>query len=397
MTSFGERTRALMAERGISLRELARRTHYDPGYLSKIANDRKTPSPSVAARLDDTLNAGGELAALAPTATPIPAGLDLAETTELARRLRHSEVDGAVLDALATTTDQLCTQYAYRPPMELRREAQQWLRYVEQLLSKRVGLYEHRELLVTAGWLTLLIGCLEYDSGLSGAAEPTRMSALYLGREAGHAGILAWALEMAAWFAHTRRDLIATVDAARAGQRVAPNSDVAVQLIAHEARALGRMGDRRAVQEALDRGYALLQQQPQPGNPRHHFVVDLGKFDFYAMDCYRVVGNNDRAAVHAREVLTNGRGPDGEDLAPMRMAEARVALGTVAAREGNLDETIHHVGNAFRADRRCLPSLLLVAGELAEEMRERYPGEQPTKELDEQLHEIRRSLPRGIS
>lgn len=42
--TFGEKMRALMNERGISLRALARTTHYDPGYLSKVANDKKRPS-----------------------------------------------------------------------------------------------------------------------------------------------------------------------------------------------------------------------------------------------------------------------------------------------------------------------------------------------------------------
>ncbi len=143
-----------------------------------------------------------------------------------------------------------------------------------------------------------------------------------------------------------------------------------------------------------DRGHYLLQQMPQPSNPRNHFVVDPAKFDFYAMDCYRVAGDNDRAAEHAAEVLRTGQGPDGKDLAPMRMAEARVALGAVAARHGELEEAAHYGAEAFRADRKCLPSLLLVAGELDAEMHESYPGEQPVREFHEQLTELRRAVPR---
>lgn len=310
-------------------------------------------------------------------------------TVELARRLRLSDVDRPTLETLAAVTESLCTQYAYRAPGELRTEAHRWFAYVEHLLGKRVGLYEHRELLVTAGWLALLTGCLEYDSGLAAAAEGTRRSALQLGSEAGHSEIIAWALEMAAWFAHTQREPDKTVMYAQAGQEAAQSAGVAVQLVAHEARALARMSDVKGVHEALERGHALLSRMPRPSNPRNHFVVDPDKFDFYAMDAYRVVGANDRAAAHAAEVLRTGRGPDGEDLAPMRMAEARITLAAVAARAGDLEEAVERGRDALGADRKCLPSLLLVAGELQEEISERYPGDQAAREFSEHLHELR--------
>ncbi len=90
-------------------------------------------------------------------------------------------------------------------------------------------------------------------------------------------------------------------------------------------------------------------------------------------------------------MLRRGRGSDGKDLAPMRMAEARIALGAVCARAGDLDQAVHYGEQAFRADRKCLPSLLLVAGELDTEIRERYPGEQPALEFHDQLTDLRRT------
>ncbi|GAA0952851.1 helix-turn-helix transcriptional regulator [Nonomuraea longicatena] len=66
MTTFGEKMRALMAERGISLRKLAKATHYDAGYLSKVANDLKRPSTPLAQQLEAALNADGEFVDLVP-------------------------------------------------------------------------------------------------------------------------------------------------------------------------------------------------------------------------------------------------------------------------------------------------------------------------------------------
>lgn len=64
-TPFGERVLVLAEERGLSLRELARRVPCDASHLSKVVHGRKRPSPRVAARLDDALEAAGELVILA--------------------------------------------------------------------------------------------------------------------------------------------------------------------------------------------------------------------------------------------------------------------------------------------------------------------------------------------
>ncbi len=62
------------------------------------------------------------------------------------------------------------------------------------------------------------------------------------------------------------------------------------------------MGDRRQTEVALDKGRSLLDTLPYPENLDHHFVVDPTKFDYYAMDCYRIVGANSMAEHLAEEV-----------------------------------------------------------------------------------------------
>src|SRR5260370_35068354 len=66
---FAEALRALMAERGISVRELARRVPCDKGHVSRLRNGHTRPSVATAARLDEILGAGGKLARL-PAAEP---------------------------------------------------------------------------------------------------------------------------------------------------------------------------------------------------------------------------------------------------------------------------------------------------------------------------------------
>ncbi|WP_328435677.1 nSTAND1 domain-containing NTPase [Streptomyces sp. NBC_00425] len=66
--SFGVALRELRLERGLSLADLARITHYSKGYLSKIENGRKPVNGDVARLCDDALAADGALLALLPPA-----------------------------------------------------------------------------------------------------------------------------------------------------------------------------------------------------------------------------------------------------------------------------------------------------------------------------------------
>lgn len=63
--SFPDRMRHLREERGLSLRGLAKLTVHGKSYLHELETGRKTPTPQAAQRIDDALDAKGELVALA--------------------------------------------------------------------------------------------------------------------------------------------------------------------------------------------------------------------------------------------------------------------------------------------------------------------------------------------
>lgn len=86
--TFGAKARELMAAQGVSLRALARRTHFDVGHLSRILNGHKPAGIELARRLDEELSASGGLLALADERT--------AQADRLPKR-----VDTAVLDSVA--------------------------------------------------------------------------------------------------------------------------------------------------------------------------------------------------------------------------------------------------------------------------------------------------------
>lgn len=312
------------------------------------------------------------------------------DTLEIISRMRSTSVDHATLDGIRITVDLLCREYRHVPPAQLLVEGRQWLRRVTGLLDRRIGLRQHQELLESAGVLAELVGCAEYDMSDRTRAEATRQGALSLGEEAGAPEVIGWAHEMKAWFALTQGDYRGVIQAAEAGEAQAPGTRAAVQLAAQRAKAWARIGDRQQVELALDQGRALLERMPYPDNVDNHFVVDPSKWDFYSMDCYRLLGasrpdgvENSLARQYAEDVIRLGTDYDGTERAPMRIAEAHVTLGVVAARQGDIDEAIAHGRTALHRNRKSLPSLLMVHNELAAALEQFGPSEEATDYLDE--------------
>ncbi|WP_230686651.1 tetratricopeptide repeat protein [Catellatospora vulcania] len=140
---------------------------------------------------------------------------------------------------------------------------------------------------------------------------------------------------------------------------------------------------------ALEQGRVLLEGLPYPDDLDNHFVVDPAKFDFYAMDGYRIVGEDQRAGIYAREVIRSSTDPDGTERKPMRIAEARITLGVLAGRAGDLDGAITYRRRALNGDRKSLPSLLMVSSELTDLLRTQYGGAPETTSFLDEINSLR--------
>jgi hypothetical protein len=307
------------------------------------------------------------------------------DTHELIQRIRHSTVDNGTLDAIAAKVEQLCCDYARRDAAELIDESREWLTRITDLLDRRLSFTQHRDVLDSAGTLALLVGCLEFDTGQAPAAEATRKAALSLGNEAGNPHVLGWAHEMRAWFALTGGRYREVIEAAQAGQDAAGDRSVSVQLLAQEAKAWARMGNRRNVTQALEKGRVLLDSLPYPDRPDNHFVVDPDKFDYYAMDCYRLVGDDQLAELHAREIIRKSIAADGTVIAPMRAAESTLTLGVVAARRGDLEQALALGHDALTMSRKSKPSLLMVGAELDQTLGESFGHDDRVRKFHDAL------------
>ncbi|MBF6463584.1 XRE family transcriptional regulator [Nocardia beijingensis] len=310
------------------------------------------------------------------------------DTLEFLGRLRMSDVSSVTLEAIRITAERLCCEYSYADPHDLHAEGTAWLRRITSLLDGRLTLAQHREILVLAGWVALLVGCVDYDLGRRTAAEATRRAAQSLAREAEHLEIAAWAAEMTAWFALTQGNYRGVIETVQPTLEVSQHLRVGVQLAAQRAKAWARLGNPREVDAALDDGRAILERLEHPANLDNHFVIDANKFDFYAMDCCRVAGEDRLAETYAREVIRNATRPDGTVRNPMRVSEAHLTLAVVAVRDRDLELAVSEGKRAFAGSRRSLPSLMWIAGEVAREIIERFPGDPRTRAYLDQMRAL---------
>src|SRR4029077_19726686 len=102
---------------------------------------------------------------------------ELVDTLDLARMVSVSDIGQGTLDTLQEAAELLCRAYPSASAAELRARTKQRLSYISRLLHGRLTLAQHRELLVTIGWLALLLGCVHYDLGEREQAEAARQAA----------------------------------------------------------------------------------------------------------------------------------------------------------------------------------------------------------------------------
>lgn len=332
------------------------------------------------------------IANVVPHQNALAAESELFNTMELARMADASDIGPGTLETIEEAVELLCRAYPSTPAAILKERTKQRLKYVMELLTGRVTLDQHREILVQAGWLAALLGCLHYDLGEREPAEAARQAAFQWGKQAGHGELMGWAYEMSAWFALTEGRYEDVVDAAQRGQAVAGASSAMVQLTLQEAKGQARLANRTESRQALERGAVILGKLATPTRPDHHFVFDHTKWIFYAATIYTWQGDDERAEEHAQEIISRHTRPDGTTNAPMRTANARVDLAIVNARRGNLDAAVDLGLSAFDFERRSLSDLISRGEDLDHVLRAKYGREKRAREFHEQLVTARRAL-----
>ena len=310
---------------------------------------------------------------------------ELFGTMELARLLDGSDIGVGTLDALEEATDLLCRAYPKTPSYALKVRTKQRLKSVIDLLGSHITIDQHRHLLVVAGWMTALLGCVHYDMQEHEEAEAARQVANQMAKEAGDSDLLAWTYEMAAWFALVENRYEDVIEAADVGLQIKPTGSVGVQLHLQKAKGYARLADFRETNRAMAEASSILAKLPSPEHPDHHFVFDHSKWTHYAATIYTWLGDDRKAKELAIEVIDQHLRPNGSTRAPMRTAEARLSLATVHAREGDLEGAVTFAKSAYEFETKPMSDLLSRGQDLSRLLRTRFGDHSLVTEFREYL------------
>ncbi len=270
--TFGTELRRLLAERGMSQRELARRSHYNPGYINKLCNDRKPATPEVAARLEKILDAGDTLmqhvsrravltGAAALASAPLLGALDAGEQDRLEWVRHHPRrIDQATVDALTSALaaqrhlEDSVGSAAMLPPVTAQ------LAVIEDLVTEARGQIRHALVDIAQEWCQFA-AWLNISTRDFAASRALWRQTLELATEAGDATMIATVLRSRgymAWLAGQPGPMIGLAEAVQRDSHAALSQrTLAVSL---EARAHAMTGEARASERKLDEATTLAAQ-----------------------------------------------------------------------------------------------------------------------------------------
>lgn len=273
--------------------------------------------------------------------------------------------------------------------------------HVGGLLDGKLTLGQHRDLLVTAGWLSNLLGLVCFDLGDQLAAAAWCADVEQRAREAGHPELAAWAAQtsmLMAFYGGQAREAVAH---AQKGQALAPLGTVAhAKLAAQEMRAWALLGDTREVHSARQRAEVAIAKLPAETPAQGAFSISrTAGCPPYTATSLLLLGQLDEAERLTREVIaahygTGGRNGPGEHPAGFALAHLRLALALTGL--GRLDEAIE-AGSAALAAPRPVRSVVALAGELDQTLSCQFGDASRAREFHDQYvatarHSRRRAL-----
>ncbi|SHF07672.1 helix-turn-helix domain-containing protein [Streptoalloteichus hindustanus] len=360
---LGAELRAARSRAGLSLVEMARRTHFTKPFLCQVETGRRTVLPAVHRAYEDVLGIALEVAnpvrvahewllVDSPATTHTRAGrrvrkgLAVELETRVAWLRRLDDVTGGadlaplVLNELADVRD-LCRTASYRDP---------------------VG----RRLLVVLGELSQLAGWVTADAGRCDEAQRLYLSGLSVARDAEDPVLAAQLLSTLAYQMSNvgnRRDaLLVARSAARGASGATPL--VRALLLERVAWAAARMADRALTEQTLDVVDDVYEERSEDGDePEWVYWLDRREIDVMAGRCWIALGQPQRAepllsralatddSGHAREMalyltwLAEGYVQSGNhDAARETLVRARqAALGVASVR---LEERLRQVAQS---------------------------------------------------
>jgi hypothetical protein len=348
MADFTAEVRRFMAERGFSLRGLAKASNYDPSYLSKVLSGHKPSSPFLAARLDDALGAGGQIrdaAQEAPPRRPRKAAAAHRRSSGAVEALRvamDGDPDGPDIgaDGLAELVRHYAHALAVAPSAAVYGDLLSARSFAGTLLGRSAP-RQRSDLTVTNGWLSSLLAISAADLGDHAAAVVWCADTERRGRDAGYPELLGWAALTRSLIAWYQGDPVASAAAASRGHADGlPGSVAHVKLAAQEMRCRAMLGDAAGMVGARLRAAAAMAQLGPPDPVTSVYSVPRADNPPYTATSLLLAGRHAEAAEMTRQIIDTAYRPQARAPwdQPTNYARTLLILALAVAGLGELDQ-----------------------------------------------------------
>jgi transcriptional regulator with XRE-family HTH domain len=291
--TFGEQLRRFRERAGVSLGELAVRTNYTKGYLSKIENGHKQPNPALARLCDAALSAKGSLIRTVPPSPPVakastgdgrtdvvlseilryqpePAPAELDTGPVPAQRDRRGGASGADTVAEFDARFVLARDFAQRfGPTRVCPLVRTELEILVSLIGQMAEDEREGALLLAARYAEFA-GWMHQEAGDDKAAEEQTARAVRLSALTDDTDIGAYSFVRRAEIRMHQDDAEATIALSERAQATVSASDRVRGLAAQrEAQGHALAGSETRCLDALDRSEALLESAARAGSATH--------------------------------------------------------------------------------------------------------------------------------
>ncbi|HUQ57237.1 helix-turn-helix transcriptional regulator [Lentzea sp.] len=383
--TFGELLRGHRIAAGLSMGRLAKLIHYSKGYLSKIENDLKPPTPTVARLCDGVLEAGGRLVEAAAHGGPalgrrqvLVVGTMLG-VGALAGSGTRPVPDEQVIAGMRTSFEQLRGLGLQTSPVVVLEPLKALHRTVHGLARENTGPVATR-LLLLAARIAEYTGWMSQEAGDEQNAVWWTRQASELSRAAGNPDIASYAFVREAGIALYRRDAANTISLAQQAQWIGRAGSRVLALAARrEAQGHALAGDRYAAESAFDRAAQLMVSEAPDGpysalGPSAPDPLELARgwslSDLGLNAEAAAVLDRQLASVPARSRRTRARFGARRSLAHALSGEVEQSCRTLA---GTFDDVAHVDSATVRTDLRQL-ARTLGRWHNQDAVREVYPG-----------------------
>lgn len=270
--TFGELLREHRIAAGMSMGRLAKLIHYSKGYLSKIENDVKPPTPTIARLCDGVLDAGGRLIEAALHDAPglarrqvLVAGTMLG-VGAFAGSGPRAVPDEQVIAGMRTSFENLRGLGLRTSPMVLIEPLKALQHTVHGMARENTGPVG-TSLLRLAARIAEYTGWMSQEAGDEQGALWWTRQASELSRAAADPDIASYSFVREAGIAFYRQDAQRTINLAQQAQWIGSAGARVLALAARrEAQGHALAGNRYATESAFERAARLMDSAP-PDSP----------------------------------------------------------------------------------------------------------------------------------